>query len=130
MLLLPLHRVGNGQPLPVQVSGRGSLAAGASRTLCFAASGLRCLLADDALVTCALYGNTRAWPPGPPIDQCCPALGSEFRVFRTFKLTTPPSPARADRCGKPSCLGYIAGASQLTREQLSGRRLTDFIANK
>ncbi|KXZ49301.1 hypothetical protein GPECTOR_22g895 [Gonium pectorale] len=34
------------------------------------------------------------------------------------------------KCGTPSCLGFIAGASQLSREQLAGYRLTDFIANR
>ncbi|KAG2500600.1 hypothetical protein HYH03_001368 [Edaphochlamys debaryana] len=34
------------------------------------------------------------------------------------------------KCCKPSCLGLIAGASQLSREQLGARRLTDFIANR
>ncbi|KAG2436613.1 hypothetical protein HYH02_011548 [Chlamydomonas schloesseri] len=57
------------------------------------------------------------------------AAGDELCFFYPSTEWAMDSPFQC-KCGKPSCLGYIAGASQLTREQLATRRLTDFIANK
>ncbi len=54
------------------------------------------------------------------------AAGANPRPCRAAPTFLPFEP----RCSKPSCVGLIAGASQMSREQLQGRRLTHYIANR